>query len=61
MMFMEVAFDLMQPKLVAGIIDIGVANKNISYVLDTGGKMKLWHLPGLLVDQDILSLLPLLP
>lgn len=41
MMLVEVSMDLMQPKLMADIIDIGVANRNISYVFSTGWKMIL--------------------
>lgn len=39
MMFVEVIMDLNQPKLMADIIDIGVANGDISYVLNSGFKM----------------------
>ena len=34
MMFIEVIMDLNQPKLMSDIIDIGVANGDISYVLN---------------------------
>lgn len=37
-MFVEVFMDLMQPKLLENIIDIGIANKDITYVYMTGGK-----------------------
>lgn len=39
MMLLEVSMDLMQPKLMADIIDIGVANGDKAYVLSTGLKM----------------------
>lgn len=39
MMFVEVIMDLNQPKLMADIIDIGVANGDISYILNVGFKM----------------------
>lgn len=39
MMFIEVLMDLNQPKLMSDIIDIGVANGDISYVLNIGFKM----------------------
>ena len=39
MMFIEVIMDLNQPKLMADIIDIGVANGDINYVLNVGFKM----------------------
>ena len=39
MMFIEVIMDLNQPKLMSDIIDIGVANGDISYVLNIGFKM----------------------
>lgn len=46
MMLVEVSMDLMQPKLMADIIDVGIANKNISYVFSTGEKMILAALIG---------------
>ena len=39
MMFIEVIMDLNQPKLMSDIIDIGIANGDISYVLNVGFKM----------------------
>lgn len=39
MMFIEVLMDLNQPKLMSDIIDIGVANGDITYVLNVGFKM----------------------
>ena len=39
MMFIEVLMDLNQPKLMSDIIDIGIANGDISYVLNVGFKM----------------------
>ena len=39
MMFIEVIMDLNQPKLMSDIIDIGVANGDITYVLNFGFKM----------------------
>lgn len=39
MMLLEVAMDLMQPKLLADIIDIGVVGQDIPYVFSTGGQM----------------------
>jgi ATP-binding cassette, subfamily B, multidrug efflux pump len=47
MMALEVAMDLMQPALIAKIIDIGIANNDINYVWYTGGKMLLVALIGL--------------
>ena len=41
MMFIEVSMDLMQPTLMANIIDIGIVNGNINYVFSVGGKMLL--------------------
>lgn len=38
-MILEVSMDLMQPTLMANIIDIGVANGDMQYVLVTGAKM----------------------
>jgi ATP-binding cassette subfamily B multidrug efflux pump len=48
MMIIEVAMDLIQPKLMADIIDIGIANKDASYVISTGGEMILAALIGFL-------------
>jgi ATP-binding cassette subfamily B protein len=47
-MFVEVSMDLTQPKLMADIIDIGVAKGDLSYVLAVGGKMLLVALIGLI-------------
>jgi ATP-binding cassette subfamily B multidrug efflux pump len=48
MMFIEVAMDLMQPKLMADIIDIGVASGNTPYIFAVGGKMIFVALIGLI-------------
>lgn len=48
MMFIEVIMDLNQPKLMADIIDIGVANGDIQYVLNIGFKMILVAIIGIL-------------
>lgn len=48
MMFIEVIMDLNQPKLMADIIDIGVANGDISYVLNVGFKMIVVAMIGIL-------------
>lgn len=48
MMFIEVAMDLMQPRLMADIIDIGVATGNTTYIFLVGGKMIFVALIGLL-------------
>ena len=48
MMFIEVVMDLNQPKLMSDIIDIGVANGDISYVLNVGFKMILVAMLGIL-------------
>jgi ABC-type multidrug transport system, ATPase and permease components len=45
---MEVTMDLMQPKLMADIVDIGVANGNISYIFSTGGRMILAAFVGII-------------
>lgn len=47
-MLVEVLMDLMQPALMSDIIDIGVANGDIHYVLSTGLKMLLFALVGIL-------------
>lgn len=41
MMIIEVYMDLMQPKLLEDIIDIGISSKDLPYVYATGGKMIL--------------------
>ena len=38
-MCLEVAMDLVQPTLLSNIIDIGVANGDLNYVLSVGFKM----------------------
>ncbi|MDY3360229.1 MAG: ABC transporter ATP-binding protein [Clostridium celatum] len=48
MMFIEVIMDLNQPKLMADIIDIGVANGDIQYVLNIGFKMIIVAFIGIL-------------
>ncbi|GAB6087515.1 ABC transporter ATP-binding protein [Alkaliphilus crotonatoxidans] len=48
MMFLEVVMDLTQPKLMADIIDIGVASGDIPFVLSQGGRMLLVALLGLI-------------
>lgn len=39
LMLVEVSMDLMQPTLMANIIDIGIANNDTNYILQTGAKM----------------------
>ena len=46
-MLVEATMDLYQPTLMADIIDIGVANGDISYVLNTGVKMLIFSLVGM--------------
>lgn len=48
MMILEVAMDLLQPKLMADIIDIGIRNQNAAYVFSTGMNMILAALLGLI-------------
>lgn len=48
MMLMEVAADLIQPRLMASIIDIGVANRDLAYVYSTGARMIAIAVLGLL-------------
>ena len=46
-MSLEVAMDLLQPTLLSNIIDIGVANHDLNYVLITGLKMIIAAIVGL--------------
>lgn len=46
-MFVEVFMDLMQPRLLEKIIDVGVANQDLSYVYATGVRMVLVALTGM--------------
>ena len=39
LMFMEVMMDLQQPSLMSDIVDIGIKNGDVQYVLMTGLKM----------------------
>jgi ATP-binding cassette subfamily B protein len=48
LMFVEVLMDLQQPVLMANIIDVGVANRDVAYVLHTGLKMIACALVGFL-------------
>ena len=48
MMILEVSMDLIQPKLMADIIDIGIANQDISYVILIGEEMILAAFIGLI-------------
>lgn len=47
-MVVEVFADLQQPRLMAEIIDIGVASRDLNYVLQAGGRMVLFAFTGLL-------------
>ena len=47
-MCLEVAMDLVQPTLLSNIIDIGVANGDLNYVLSVGFKMIIAAIVGLL-------------
>ncbi len=47
-MMLEATMDLYQPTLMADIIDVGVANGDISYVLSVGGKMLLYSVVGMI-------------
>ena len=46
-MILEVAMDLLQPTILSNIIDIGVANHDLNYVLITGLKMIIAAIVGL--------------
>lgn len=46
-MCLEVAMDLLQPTLLSNIIDIGIANQDLNYVLITGLKMIIAAIIGL--------------
>ena len=48
MMFLEVAMDLQQPALMSRIIDVGVANGDLHYVLHTGALMIAMAIAGFL-------------
>ena len=48
MMLLEVLMDLQQPTLMANIIDVGVAGRNLPHVLTVGGKMMLFAVLGLI-------------
>ena len=47
-MMLEVAMDLTLPTMLSNIVDIGIANGDIHYVLATGVKMMLYAFIGLL-------------
>ena len=46
-MCLEVAMDLLQPTLLSSIIDVGVANGDLNYVLSVGIKMIIAAIIGL--------------
>ena len=46
-MMLEASMDLYQPTLMADIIDVGVANGDINYVLSVGLKMLVFSLLGM--------------
>ena len=46
-MMLEATMDLYQPTLMADIIDVGVANGDLNYVLAVGGKMLVFSLLGM--------------
>ncbi|WP_048116378.1 ABC transporter ATP-binding protein [Methanosarcina barkeri] len=48
LMLIEVFMDLQQPRLMANIVDIGVQNRDLGYILSTGLKMVLCALTGLI-------------
>lgn len=48
LMMLEVSMDLMQPKLMAQIIDVGIASGDIDYILSLGGKMVVFAVLGLI-------------
>lgn len=48
MMLLEVVMDLMQPRLIQHMIDEGIANNDLSVVLNTGGLMLLLAIIGLI-------------
>lgn len=45
-MFLEVYMDLMQPKLLADVVDIGIVNRDLDLVFRLGGKMIMAALVG---------------
>lgn len=47
-MMLEATMDLQQPTLMADIIDVGIANGDLNYVLSTGGKMLLYSFFGMI-------------
>ena len=46
MMLVEVAMDLQQPAMMANIIDVGVANRDLNYILHTGLLMVVFAIVG---------------
>ena len=48
LMLLEVAMDLTLPTMLSNIVDIGIANGDINYVLTAGGKMILFAFLGLI-------------
>ncbi len=48
LMLLEVAMDLTLPTLLSNIVDIGIANRDIDYVIATGLKMIVFASLGLI-------------
>lgn len=48
LMLIEVFMDLQQPRLMSNIVDIGVQNRDLGYILSTGFEMVLCALTGLI-------------
>ena len=48
MMILEVFMDLLQPTLLANIIDIGLVNNDTTYILTVGKKMLIVAILGLI-------------
>ena len=48
LMLLEVAMDLTLPTMLSNIVDIGIANSDINYVLTAGAKMILFAFLGLI-------------
>jgi ATP-binding cassette subfamily B multidrug efflux pump len=46
----DVVFEIVQPALMSRIVDLGIQNKNISYILETGGFMVFLSLLAILAN-----------
>ena len=53
LVFVECIFEMSIPMLMTGLVDVGVANRDVPYMLGQGGKMVLCALLALVTDLPL--------